>query len=557
MPYICLSRADVPDGTIQILDLQPNTSQANPSIDGPGQTRYVNRALNQAPTTSGANPILAASTADGLAAYILDNVVLNGLTRAGGQTVTPTINVAGVTTLTIDATAAGGGATVFTAAAAENLALRQFLQGGGIAGDDIATGTSLAACINHTAGNGARCLATVNPANGVVTLRAEVYGATGNAITAVSSDAVNLTVSASPLAGAGIGSITAANALIMAARIVNRMSLAITGSSVATPSVITMSAVHGFVVGDVVNVVGHSIAALNGTHVVSSTPAPTTLTLEGIGAAVAGTGGTIAADLTGVDPGAQTYDIVTSGIGATDTITTATNHLLAIGDVVTIVGHSDVAYNANHVVLTVPLATTFTIATVGVVGGTGGTVTGPVRTLGLNSIVQTVAGCTTTEIINMTGTSDRWNTRTFSQATLAEILQILAGRSYRLTAGASIAVGAGAASTKGLRTGSFLTTVAGTARNIKGIRATYNSAYLAQSKTVGELSKLDEDIRLFDRSYMNSDAGGATGVVTDAAGNLLRKYPYHGLDAGLPRTGALVATNNRVVTVYNDDGSLY
>ena len=45
MPYICLARTDIPDGTLQVLDLVPNTSLRS-NLDPPGQTRYVNRVQN-------------------------------------------------------------------------------------------------------------------------------------------------------------------------------------------------------------------------------------------------------------------------------------------------------------------------------------------------------------------------------------------------------------------------------------------------------------------------------------------------------------------------------
>jgi hypothetical protein len=37
MPYIILKRSDVENGVVQILDLEPNTSLRNQSIDPPGQ----------------------------------------------------------------------------------------------------------------------------------------------------------------------------------------------------------------------------------------------------------------------------------------------------------------------------------------------------------------------------------------------------------------------------------------------------------------------------------------------------------------------------------------
>ena len=46
MPYICLARTDLPDGAVQVLDLQPNSSQGVPALQPPGQTRYIPQPQN-------------------------------------------------------------------------------------------------------------------------------------------------------------------------------------------------------------------------------------------------------------------------------------------------------------------------------------------------------------------------------------------------------------------------------------------------------------------------------------------------------------------------------
>tara|TARA_Y100000310_G_scaffold296048_1_gene327975 strand:+ start:15069 stop:16418 length:1350 start_codon:yes stop_codon:yes gene_type:complete len=84
MPYICLARNDIPDGTLQVLDLWPNTSQRNSSIDPPGQTRYVRRVRDENVNFDAATGIATAdrpqATMDGLSAYIMDRVEPGGLT---------------------------------------------------------------------------------------------------------------------------------------------------------------------------------------------------------------------------------------------------------------------------------------------------------------------------------------------------------------------------------------------------------------------------------------------------------------------------------------------
>jgi hypothetical protein len=74
MPYICLRRSDIPAGTLQVLDLWPNTSQRNQAIDPAGQTKYVNRYQNDTLAVSGGATVAAYS---GLAAYLVDHVVKN------------------------------------------------------------------------------------------------------------------------------------------------------------------------------------------------------------------------------------------------------------------------------------------------------------------------------------------------------------------------------------------------------------------------------------------------------------------------------------------------
>ena len=72
--YICMKRTDIPNGVLQVLDLQPNVSQRNGSIDPPGQTKYVNRLQNDTLVLSGND---TAAQYEGFAAYLIDHVVKN------------------------------------------------------------------------------------------------------------------------------------------------------------------------------------------------------------------------------------------------------------------------------------------------------------------------------------------------------------------------------------------------------------------------------------------------------------------------------------------------
>jgi hypothetical protein len=80
MPYICMIRTDISDGTLQILDLWPNTSQRSSIYDPEGQSKYIDRgeftgtATGARPTTVAAAANLTSYDCYGLAAYIADNV---------------------------------------------------------------------------------------------------------------------------------------------------------------------------------------------------------------------------------------------------------------------------------------------------------------------------------------------------------------------------------------------------------------------------------------------------------------------------------------------------
>lgn len=80
--YISMRRTDIPAGAIQVLDLQPNSSQRNTSIDPPGQTKYVIRLQNDPLAALNANRTVAAY--QGVAAYLIDHVIND----VGGRTIT-------------------------------------------------------------------------------------------------------------------------------------------------------------------------------------------------------------------------------------------------------------------------------------------------------------------------------------------------------------------------------------------------------------------------------------------------------------------------------------
>ena len=72
MPYICLARSDIPNGTVQILSLAPNSSQRIPSLEPEGQTRYVNRVTDEPVLCNAVGAVQA--DVEGLRAYLVDHV---------------------------------------------------------------------------------------------------------------------------------------------------------------------------------------------------------------------------------------------------------------------------------------------------------------------------------------------------------------------------------------------------------------------------------------------------------------------------------------------------
>jgi hypothetical protein len=74
MPFICMIRTDIVDGMLQVLDLQPNSSQRNLIYDPEGQTKYIRRCDNDTMVTSGAGPIVTVGELKGVSAWLIDQV---------------------------------------------------------------------------------------------------------------------------------------------------------------------------------------------------------------------------------------------------------------------------------------------------------------------------------------------------------------------------------------------------------------------------------------------------------------------------------------------------
>lgn len=192
MPYICLTRSDIPDGVVQVLDLSPNTSLRS-DLDPPGQTKYVNRVVNDPVRLDGATPPSLARQAEGLRAYLFDNVEIAG-TEAETVAIELT-SVSGGDRITIDGPGAGPAVVLTGIGAAPNRAAGQFQVGLGtdilVADDLVATvqNATIQAAITAAIGAGTSLTAT----NGggtldIVTLTAQSRPGTPYLATTVAED---------------------------------------------------------------------------------------------------------------------------------------------------------------------------------------------------------------------------------------------------------------------------------------------------------------------------------------------------------------------------------
>jgi len=77
MPYIIMRRSDIPNGILQVIDLQPNTSQRSLIYDpGDGQSGYIRKVptSDMVATVAPVAAVLTVRDYCGLAAYLIDNV---------------------------------------------------------------------------------------------------------------------------------------------------------------------------------------------------------------------------------------------------------------------------------------------------------------------------------------------------------------------------------------------------------------------------------------------------------------------------------------------------
>lgn len=78
--FVCMRRADIPCGTLQVLDLEPNESLRNLVYTTPGQTKYLRQPQSDTVVTHAAGAdIVTNAEYRGVAAYLIDHVVASGV----------------------------------------------------------------------------------------------------------------------------------------------------------------------------------------------------------------------------------------------------------------------------------------------------------------------------------------------------------------------------------------------------------------------------------------------------------------------------------------------
>lgn len=245
MPYIIMKRDDIPAGILQVLDLEPNTSQRSLTIDPPGQTKYVDPVRNDTVVTAqpagGGTPIINYRAIYGLAAWFITNVNDGSGAQATGSYIFNVGDAAPGDTATLNATPVGGPSVTFTFTAGVPLLPTQVMIGGTT--DD--TASNLANAINNPV-NGlnpyvsALAVGGGPPSN--VTITAAVDGTAYNAV-GTSVVGANLAVGGATLAG-GVDSValTAAEANQDATDVLTLLAY---GDLTSAAGVLTLAAING------------------------------------------------------------------------------------------------------------------------------------------------------------------------------------------------------------------------------------------------------------------------------------------------------------------------
>lgn len=512
MPYICLATDNIPDGVLQVLDLWPNTSQRSRTIDPPGQTRYVNRVQND-PTAVNSVTGKATKAAHGLMAYLVSRVEPFGLDNATG-TVTlanvdhgDTVTIAGVVftatrnfatgTVTIANVQAGDtvtlGGVVFTAVAGGADPAAQEFNDSASAGGNFPAAASLETAINDAASQ-----ALISAGNAGITATADDAGG---------SDVVTLT--ASVRGSGGNLALASSNGVRLA---VSGATLTYTAPAAASQQFDTFAEAGGD------NATAASLeAAVN--HAASQA-----LITAAIGGGVT---------ITAADA-ANVVTLTLSSVGSADlaaaTLASSTGVRLAVsgaylalsGSIPTAAEYADAAAD---IIARVDAGSTMTLTAV-------------------NAVLTASFGGISTELTNAGGSQ--------SAGVLTELLDILAGRGFYVEKGETIysdlnayvwaggsAVGSFTSDSTVYDSRMVMGELAPNAiggdtesRERKPVRSTHDSTYFQASLQAGHLYQLQNGVTLFPDSDV---------------------VPFH---RSLFQKENQAEVTGRIVTVYNDDGTL-
>jgi hypothetical protein len=255
MPYIIMKRNDIPDGTLQVLDMEPNTSLRNLTLDGPGQTKYVNAGENDVVVTTqpggGGTPILLHREARGLAAWFITNVNDGtGAAATGGFTVLAGNAITG-DMATVDATAIGGPSVTFTFVAGAPAVPTEVTVGG--SANDSAL--NLVNAINLVVNGLSTLVTAAAPGGGVCSVTADQDGTAGNSIATTVVSGGDLTAAGATLAGGvDANALTAADANTNAANVLTLLGF---GDLAATASALDLATVNGALATGTLTVAQH------------------------------------------------------------------------------------------------------------------------------------------------------------------------------------------------------------------------------------------------------------------------------------------------------------
>lgn len=245
MPYIIMKRDDVPAGILQVLDLEPNTSQRNYTLDPPGQTKYIDPVENDPVVTyqpAGiGTPILAYTEAYGLAAWFLTNVNDGSGAAATGTISIGAGNAAPGDTASVGTSVLGGPNVTFTFVAGVPLSPTQVT----IGATEDATSVNLANAINNSINGLTPYLSAVAPGGGPpsdVDMTAATDGSAQNGFTLAVVGA-NLAVSGATFAGgADSVALTGAEANTDAQDVLDLLAF---GDLTSAAGVLTLAAING------------------------------------------------------------------------------------------------------------------------------------------------------------------------------------------------------------------------------------------------------------------------------------------------------------------------